>query len=140
MPSRLLSKRPSAYTRPRALCVLLVPRTAMMEFWSPVKRLRTARLGRYFSVSSLLTTLQLLNCSRVTVSTDAGRLGSTAGWVTLEALDESLVAFTVTAGRVISLAGLSACAYGASSEKGRIPSVAHHTVLRGRAHALRSAK
>ncbi len=58
----------------------------------------------YFNTSSVLTTFQLSNCSRVTVSTEAGRLGSTARGVATELA----LAVTLTAGSVASAGALSA--------------------------------
>ncbi|VXB96986.1 hypothetical protein BURKHO8Y_170394 [Burkholderia sp. 8Y] len=76
LPRKLLSSRPSAYTRPRAVCALLVPRTAIGAFTSPMKRLRTAMLGAYFSTSSGVITFQYWDSSAVTVETLAGKFGS----------------------------------------------------------------
>ena len=56
----------------------------------------------YFSTSSVLTTFQLANCSRLTVSTEAGRFGSTARDVALA------LALTLSAGNVVSVSALSA--------------------------------
>src|SRR5471032_1885453 len=91
LPRKLLSSRPSAYTSPRAVCELLVPRTAIGEFTSPIKRLRTAIFGTYFSTSSGVTTFQYCDCSAVTVAVVAGRFGSSG-----ERADEPAVPVTTT--------------------------------------------
>src|SRR3569623_452082 len=88
----------------------------MIEFRSPIKRLRTARFGMYFSTSSVFVTFQLENCSRVTVSTEAGRFGSTARGATLSFA--ALFALTLTAGSVVSALAVSAWA-GAAGDAGK---------------------